>query len=771
MKLFRKSITALTALFVGGVTVFSVTSCSNNVGEQALQKLSLLLDEKTEESLTGDLDVPYSIKVDNKEYVVSYSTDSENAKVVSSEESKTTVVEIEQTGKEQSFALTAEVEKKSKKWDFKIAAKDVSMLKTQAEVNAMADLKTYEQYAQLSSGVKVVVQGWVTWAHDFSSSYGNASVWLQDENGGYYAYRVKVNNQEDFDTYFKTGKKIAIEGTTSPYNGWMEIGSGCTYYSITDAEEKTFDYKDITASVSGKKATDAGVKAFQNQKVKVTGAKVTSLPTYSSSQMTMGISIGGEEYSVFFKSNYMGSIPSSILDDLEIGYTINVSGFTSISNNALQICPVDAKSIEVTSRTVTDQDRVNGAVADVQNQNINSVYYDSLSQPVTLLTETENGCTVEYALSEVKGTAITLANNQFNVTVDYAAASSATLTATITKGEAEAKTVEWKISTKTDKDVFDSLKKAVQNQEITLLYDESGVGSRTRFETITSPSKTAATISYALKDEADQTYITVGQTLNTKQWYFDVKSVPQTGSKEVVINATLSYKDTTETIAIKVALQKELTPFDSYFYAEEGADLGSVTGVVTWVGNYSYKYSDRTKQNYAGLAIEGGTIYVFTSKIEMADWNKIFAVGNKVTIKKGTKDIYNSLHEYVVSSISDCSLVEAAAEDYQVSYQDISSLVASEENLTTNAFVRLQATTVSVTGTVVKSGNNYYVQVADGKKIQIYSDKPFVQNADGINLSTLMTAGETVTVNGFLGWYSGAQIYITGAASVVKGTN
>lgn len=64
--------------------------------------------------MTGDLDVPYSIKVDNKEYVVSYSTDSENAKVVSSEESKTTVVEIEQTGKEQSFALTAEVEKKSK---------------------------------------------------------------------------------------------------------------------------------------------------------------------------------------------------------------------------------------------------------------------------------------------------------------------------------------------------------------------------------------------------------------------------------------------------------------------------------------------------------------------------------------------------------------------------------------------------------------------------------------------------------------------------------
>lgn len=169
--------------------------------------------------------------------------------------------------------------------------------------------------------------------------------------------------------------------------------------------------------------------------------------------------------------------------------------------------------------------------------------------------------------------------------------------------------------------------------------------------------------------------------------------------------------------------------------------------------------------------LRGGTIYVFTSKIEMADWNKIFAVGNKVTIKKGTKDIYNSLHEYVVSSISDCSLVEAAAEDYQVSYQDISSLVASEENLTTNAFVRLQGTTVSVTGTVVKSGSNYYVQVADGKKIQIYSDKPFVQNADGINLSTLMTAGETVTVNGFLGWYSGAQIYITGAASVVKGTN
>ena len=226
----KKILTVLGSVFLSVFAVIALVACSDsNAGEEAINRLSLLLDLEVEKAkdngLASNLEVPYSIEVDHKEYEVTYTTNlGDNAKVVPNledEDNKVYIIEITQTGEEQKLTLTAEVAKKTKSWEFTIAKKDVSMLKTQAEINAMANLKTYAQWAEANSGTEVVIQGWITHACDYRTA-GDACVWLQDENGGYYGYRVKCT-QKDFNEYFKVGKKLALAGKVSLYGGWQEL--------------------------------------------------------------------------------------------------------------------------------------------------------------------------------------------------------------------------------------------------------------------------------------------------------------------------------------------------------------------------------------------------------------------------------------------------------------------------------------------------------------------------------------------------------------------
>lgn len=752
MKLFKKSIgVAVASLAV--CASLSLASCSNNDGDVAMTNLDLLLSEKTESPLEGNLEVPYSVKIKDNEYVVKYTTNSDSATVSSSSETKKAEIVINQTGEEQSFTLTAKVENASKSWDFKIAAKDTSMIKTQAEIDAMEHHMDYNTWASASSGVDSLIQGYVTWAHDFSASYGNASVWLQDDNGGYYAYRIAISSQADYDEYLKIGSKIAIAGKTSPYNGWQEMGSGCKYYYISDAAPKTYEYKDVTASLSLVTADSADALKLQNQKVKVTG-KVTSVPEYNNASMTMGISIGGQDYKVFYKSNYMGELPKDLATKLQVGYSIEVTGLTSVSNKALQICPVEADSLRILSTEVTDQDRVNGAVAEVKNQAISLEYYDSLSTPIELITTTTNECSVSYALSALEnnggtGTITLTDGNKFGVTVDYAKVTTAKLTATITKADAEAKTVEWEIKTITSDDVLKEITNEVKDQDVNLIFTETG--ARERLLKPSSPSS-VKTLDVTYTVAQNDGFVTLGTIETTGQQYFDIKKIPseQEGVIQVVLTATITYDGKTSTVNFTILLKKSFNDWEAYYYAVDDAKLGSITGIVTTVGNKSNADASKTKQNYAMIQTEHGPVYVFSNSIEKTAWNAKFVVGNKVTISSGKKDIYNGLHEYVVSDMKNVK-VDKTGETVPAA-TDISEMVSTGASLE-----QLQGAKVKITGTAVVDGSKCYIKVGD-KQILIYEDKSFAT----VDLEKNFTNGSTdCTVEGIIAWYKGAQIIPT----------
>lgn len=559
MKLFKKSIALVAVLCLGLFAVFGLTSCNKekvNIGEEAITKLSLLLDEKVESSnsseenpgLGANLDLPYSINVNGEEYVVTYTTDNSNAKVSVDEEALTAEIIIVQTGETQTFKLTAEVKGVSKSWTFHISYKDSSMIKTQAEVDAMANLVDYAGWAAAASGTNVVIQGYVTHAHDYSSSYGNVSVWLQDDNGGYYGYRVAVASEADYNEYFKVGNKIAIEGMVSPYNGWQEMAQGCKYYYISDAAPKTYEYKDVTELWTNNNATSKESKAVQNQLVKVTG-KVVSIPEFSATEMSIVISVGGNEYTVFYKKNYV-TIPNTVVVDLKVGYTVEFTGAASISKSGVQLCPISSSAYTVKSTEVTAQDKVNGSIGEVRSQDIASKYYDSVSG-VELLTKTADGCTVTYELSDVTGTGITLADGKLNVTVDPANVSKAVLTATISLEGAESVTYKWNISTVTDAEVVAEILDSIKNQEdLVLNHDEDG--ARQRLLEPVSPSSKKLTYEYTCSE--NDGYVTVGQLKNTGIYYFDVKKVPAEGAVTVKLVCTFTYEGITKSVEWKIVV-------------------------------------------------------------------------------------------------------------------------------------------------------------------------------------------------------------------------
>ncbi len=753
MKLFRKGISLFGSALLVAAAGLGLASCGNNgkLGDEAITRLSLLLDEKTETSLSSDLSVPYSISVKDKDYVVEYKTNNTNAEVKVDEENTTTTIAITQTAEEQTFDLTATVLKKTKTWSFKIDKKDLSMRKTQAEIDAMNPVN-HATFAAAASGTKVVVQGWVVFATGYSASYGNTSVFLQDEDGGYYGYRVKVGSQADYDEYFAVGKKMAIDGTVSPYNKWVEIAAGGTYYAITDAPEKTdFDYQDLTTLWSSNAAGSVEAIAPQSTLAKVTG-KVTSIPTFSAtaSNASLGIKVGGNDYKVYMdKSN--GFVPEleDLSQTLKIGYTITVSGLVGVYNTAqLYLLTKPTDSIKVDSTVVTPEDMVAGTESELKamtfgtvSNNVNYVY-DSWTAPQELPT-TLNECTITYALSDENnngGTgAITLSDDhKLNVVVDYANVATAKLTATIShSGTTETKTVTWTITTKTDADVMNELKKAVSGQTLVTSLDASTKGTIHTLVGVVSPSKSAASVTYTLPEND---YISLAKTASTQQYYYKVNKV-EADLHSATLTATITYKELTETVTWTLSTKESFViTFDDYLAAANNAQLaGSFKGVTSVVGT-----------GFAIVWSESGSVYVYkkNNAITQADWEKTFVVGYETTISNFQKAIYSGLHEANITSLED--QVVKGKKVTAPTPTDITAKISGGTALE----AKDQANYITITG-VVKG--TWAANKSSGMFLTVGTVDVVVyfKSATGFDIPV---EGQNVTITGFVNWYNKAQI-------------
>ena len=767
----KKSFRLIASLFMLLVVAIALTACSNKKYEQAMTNVSLLLDTTWDQNerldddnnslgsfVNSDFTVPYEINVDGEIIGVSYEISGTGAAVVKNDSAKTVTIDVTQTGEAQKFTLTVTIEKVDpRSWEFNVDALDLSMEKTQAEIDAMNPM-TYEEYAAAESGDSIVIQGYITHPHDYSSSYAQGSVWLQDDNGGYYAYRVKVNSQREWDTYFKEGNKIAIVGKKSPFNGWDEVGSGSTYYYIKDAEPKKYDFEDVTSLWGGLKPNSKEAQAVQNKKVTVT-AKVASVDEYNSEDMKVGLTVNGQTgYGAFFKDSYLGALPENYLSDLEVGYTIKIEGIVSISRDGAQICPIATECYTITSKVVTDQDRIDAAIAAVSRQEVVEENYSTLNAPLELITEYvatgDVKVAISYELKDVEGNGITLTDgNKLMVTVDPQTASKATLVATAKLDGVENKTHEWNIVTKTNQDVLEEEVAATSGQSLTY----TAFTTELRGARVDLYKSSRAKIVYALESNDVEKYVKIGQYASGG-YYLEAclkdKDHPDYPEDLLEFNvlATITYGEGENAKVDSVVLTFNVVDaLKALTEAEEKAQQDIINNAtytdskdyitVTYQGTVVHS---NTNKPVVLLQTSAGAVYVralgYGNKFE-----NTFKVGNVVRVT-GSLEYFNGLYQIVLQN--GAGTIVTNLEGAKPSYTDITSIISNGANPT--ELRPLMAHLVELkgamyTGSGFKVGNGEIAWYLDGK----------ILNG---NLETKLVVGNTYDVKGFVNIFKNYQI-------------
>ena len=230
-----------------------------------------------------------------------------------------------------------------------------------------------------------------------------------------------------------------------------------------------------------------------------------------------------------------------------------------------------------------------------------------------------------------------------------------------TLGEA---TESWSITitTKTNKDVVEEEIDALLGESYPSMISSENILNRIRLY-----KSDRATITYELKNADDAQYVKIGQ-YSSGVYYVEVNDTTfPSVTTQITVVATVAYgtgenvvEETAEISFLCIDSVDNLTEFDSYYYAADGANV-SFSGVVT--------YASYTKP-MALVQGDGGAVYVYfkTSNVTEDEFKSLFVIGNKVSLK-GTKDIFNGLNEFVVAKASDVK-VEANAQTLPA-YTDI----------------------------------------------------------------------------------------------------
>lgn len=212
---------------------------------------------------------------------------------------------------------------------------------------ATGEVMTYDEYMAIEvkegDRVPVTIQGYVQAKQslytDPTTGLSNTSLYLQDEDGAYFAYRVQCT-PEDFEKLTE-GVCVQISGEKTMWAGEVEIAEGCTFTFVDGADTYVAEPLDVTELLG----TDE-LESHQNEKVKFTGLTVAPstiegdtteyafLYNYDGSgtqgdDVYFNVEYNGETYQFLVESDLCDSSTDvyKAVEALEIGQTIDCEGF------------------------------------------------------------------------------------------------------------------------------------------------------------------------------------------------------------------------------------------------------------------------------------------------------------------------------------------------------------------------------------------------------------------------------------------------------------
>ena len=200
-----------------------------------------------------------------------------------------------------------------------------------------ATVLSYEEYMAAELDTEVTIQAYVQAKQSYYAEQGTATVYLQDQDGGYFAYDMACT-QEEYDAMTE-GTCIQVSGFKSEWSGEIEIMDG-QLDQIVEGDTFVAEPFDATSLLG----TDE-LEQHQNEKVSFTGLtvapstdadgnEVAFLYNYDGSgtqgdDVYFNVSYNGQTYSFVVESYLCGSDTEvyKAVEALEVGQTIDCEGF------------------------------------------------------------------------------------------------------------------------------------------------------------------------------------------------------------------------------------------------------------------------------------------------------------------------------------------------------------------------------------------------------------------------------------------------------------
>ena len=209
---------------------------------------------------------------------------------------------------------------------------------TTAEPVPEVHVSSYEEFLAAEKDAEITVAAFVQFAA-YNETYGNVSLFLADEDGAYFVYRMAVTPEEA--ALLTQGTKIRVTGIKGEWAGELEFAEGTAVFEVVEGGET---YLAAAKDVSALFGTEE-LAAYMNQLVRVSGATVEPskdadgndaafLYKWNGSgqdgdDLYFNVSLGGAVYTLTVESDECGpgSEVYEAVKALEIGRVVELEGF------------------------------------------------------------------------------------------------------------------------------------------------------------------------------------------------------------------------------------------------------------------------------------------------------------------------------------------------------------------------------------------------------------------------------------------------------------
>lgn len=232
-------------------------------------------------------------------------------------------------------SVTSETSVSQEETSSDVASEDTDSQSSEEGSEASGEVLSYEEYMAAELDSEVTIQAYVqakqSWWED------KATVYLQDQDGGYFAYGM-VCSEEDYEKLTE-GTLIQVTGFKSEWSGEIEIMDG-SFTFVEDGDTFVAEPLDVTEMLG----TDE-LESHQNEKVSFKGLTVEASTDANNNEAAFlyndnGSGADGDD--LYFNVSYNGQTFSFVVESylcdsstevykaveaLEVGQTIDCEGF------------------------------------------------------------------------------------------------------------------------------------------------------------------------------------------------------------------------------------------------------------------------------------------------------------------------------------------------------------------------------------------------------------------------------------------------------------